>query len=68
MMSGSADDTVKVYDVRKRTELGTLTQHTSAVNCVALYGRKYALSGGDDGTLCVWRCKGENPGNQLTMP
>mmetsp|Transcript_12235 Transcript_12235/g.37330 ORF Transcript_12235/g.37330 Transcript_12235/m.37330 type:complete len:335 (+) Transcript_12235:33-1037(+) len=57
MLSASADDTLRIYDVRKRSETGCLVQHEGPVNCCTLYENKFALSGGEAGEMCVWRCR-----------
>mmetsp|Transcript_32082 Transcript_32082/g.125050 ORF Transcript_32082/g.125050 Transcript_32082/m.125050 type:complete len:244 (+) Transcript_32082:329-1060(+) len=57
MMSAGVDDFIRIYNVQKRKEVGVLVQHNGPVNCLDILHRKYALSGGDDGELCVWRSR-----------
>ncbi|CAI5522756.1 unnamed protein product [Closterium sp. Naga37s-1] len=35
-VSGGADDSVRVYDLRARTDMGALLHHTAAVSCLAV--------------------------------
>ena len=54
-VSGSGDDTLKVWDLDTGKEISTLTGHNSWVNAVAITpdGKK-AVSGSHDSTLKVW--------------
>jgi WD40 repeat protein len=55
MLTGSADNLVKLWEVSRRRELRTLIGHSSSVECISfLPGGRTAVSGGDDGTLRVW--------------
>src|SRR5262249_20342696 len=53
--SGSADNTVKVWDRHSQREVFTLSGHVAAVTAVAFTpsGRQLA-SGSADGRVCVW--------------
>ncbi|MEZ0073799.1 caspase family protein [Planotetraspora sp. GP83] len=58
-VTGSRDNTVRMWDLTTRTQLGKpLTGHTSWVNAVATGelgdGRPIAVTGGGDGTVRVW--------------
>ena len=55
LFSGGADYRVRMWDLRTRTLLHTLTGHTSTVRalCFTPKGDKLCSSGGDF-TLCVW--------------
>jgi len=43
--------------LKKKVEVGTLIQHSGAVNAIEFYGA-HMLSGGQDGQICVWETKG----------
>ncbi len=54
-ISGSGDDTLKVWDLESGEEIQTLTGHTSPVKGVAVTpDGRHAVSGSRDNTLRVW--------------
>ena len=57
LSSGSADESLRVFDLRSRRAVGSLQQHSGTVLCQAFVppGRSL-LSGGEDGSIIVWRC------------
>ncbi|BAY24597.1 WD-repeat protein [Calothrix sp. NIES-2100] len=55
VISGSADNTLKVWNWQTGEELRTLEGHSSSVNAVTLTpDGNYVISGSDDSTLKVW--------------
>ncbi|CAK9098234.1 p21-activated protein kinase-interacting protein 1-like (PAK1-interacting protein 1-like) [Durusdinium trenchii] len=60
MASGGTDEVVKVYSLSKMRERVELVEHEDTVLSVAFVGNKFLLSGGNDGKLCLWRCKDWN--------
>ncbi|KAM9844519.1 p21-activated protein kinase-interacting protein 1-like [Aulostomus maculatus] len=57
VVTGSKDETVQVYDMKKKTEHGALLHHDGTITCLEFYGTSHLLSGGEDGLLCVWSTK-----------
>ncbi|RUP51371.1 WD40-repeat-containing domain protein [Jimgerdemannia flammicorona] len=58
LASGSTDEIIKLYDVKRRKELGFLLgQHQGSITCLRFYGKSHMLSASDDGALCIWRSK-----------
>jgi len=54
-VSGSRDETLRIWDLQTGAELGTLRGHRDWVNAVAVIpGRAQAVSASSDGTLKVW--------------
>jgi WD40 repeat protein len=58
LASGSNDNTVRLWDVARRTSLATLTGHTDSVHSVAFSPDGSTLaSGSGDGTVRLWRIR-----------
>uniref|UniRef100_A0A1A7XTR0 PAK1 interacting protein 1 n=1 Tax=Iconisemion striatum TaxID=60296 RepID=A0A1A7XTR0_9TELE len=57
VVTGSKDETIQVYDMKKGIEHGALLHHNGSITCLEFYGTSYLLSGGEDGLLCVWSTK-----------
>lgn len=57
IVTGSKDETIQLYDMKKRTEHGALLHHDGTVSCLEFYGTSHLLSGGEDGLICVWNTK-----------
>ncbi|XP_033915141.2 p21-activated protein kinase-interacting protein 1-like isoform X1 [Acipenser ruthenus] len=55
--TGSKDETIQLYDIKKRVEHGSLLHHDGTISCLEFYGRTHLLSGGEDGLICVWNTK-----------
>src|SRR5262249_41586075 len=55
ILSGGADQTVRLWEAAKSGEVRRFAGHTGPVDCVALSpDSKWALSGGEDSTLRLW--------------
>ena len=55
LASGSADRTIKLWNVESRTEVATLEGHSDYVNSVAFNSEGTLLaSGSDDKTIKLW--------------
>jgi WD40 repeat protein len=58
VVSGSEDNTLRVWDLAKGETKTTLQGHTSSVYAVAVTPNgRHVVSGGDDNTLRVWDLK-----------
>ncbi|XP_023126821.1 p21-activated protein kinase-interacting protein 1-like [Amphiprion ocellaris] len=57
VVTGSKDETIQLYDMKKRIEHGALLHHDGTITCLEFYGSSHLLSGGEDGLLCVWSTK-----------
>ena len=57
LVTGSTDNTLGVYNLRKRRAHGSLLQEGGggAVSALSFYGGTHLLSGGSDGDVCIWR-------------
>lgn len=57
VVTGSKDETIQLYDMKKRIEHGALLHHDGSITCLEFSGSSHLLSGGEDGLLCVWSTK-----------
>ncbi|KAK2822700.1 hypothetical protein Q5P01_022765 [Channa striata] len=57
VVTGSKDETIQLYDMKKKTEHGALLHHDGTITCLEFYGTSHLLSGGEDGLICVWSTK-----------
>lgn len=68
LVTGSNDEHIRIYDLQKRKELGTLLSHQGTVTALKfsketveskepLKSGKWLLSGSDDGKIIIWRTK-----------
>ncbi|TFK92460.1 WD40 repeat-like protein [Polyporus arcularius HHB13444] len=57
LATGSADEIIKVWDLRRRKEIGGLMQHQGSVTHLEFPSRSYMLSASEDGTLCLFRAR-----------
>ncbi|XP_075953265.1 p21-activated protein kinase-interacting protein 1-like [Anarhichas minor] len=57
VVTGSKDETIQLYDMKKRVEHGALLHHDGTITCLEFYGTSHLLSGGEDGLICVWSTK-----------
>ncbi|KAG9286706.1 hypothetical protein G9A89_012256 [Geosiphon pyriformis] len=57
LASGSSDELIKLYDLKKRKEYGSLWHHQGSITSLQFYNETHMLSGSEDGTVCIWRTK-----------
>ncbi|CCI46437.1 unnamed protein product [Albugo candida] len=55
LLSGSSDETIKIYDVDKRVEVGTLMEQSGSITCLEFFQQTHVLSASTDKTVCIWR-------------
>lgn len=55
LVTGSSDETIKVYSLRTRREIGSLLEHRDAVTALDFFGGDSLLSGDHAGAICIWR-------------
>jgi protein MAK11 len=53
--TGSADETIKLFNIHKRVELGSLIHHQGSVTGLSFFGDAHMFSWSEDGTICVWQ-------------
>jgi len=58
LASGSKDKTIKIWDIKRGTEVKTLSEHSDHINSVSVSPNNQLLaSGGDDKSLKLWDLK-----------
>ncbi|KAF9586761.1 hypothetical protein BGW38_000012 [Lunasporangiospora selenospora] len=57
LASGSTDEKIQLYDLKRRKELGALLQHQGTITSLTFHDKTHMLSGSADGKICVWRTK-----------
>ncbi|XP_041357789.1 p21-activated protein kinase-interacting protein 1-like [Gigantopelta aegis] len=55
LASGSTDETIRLFNLRKRKEMGSLVQHMGSVMCLEFFKGTHLFSCAEDGNLCVWK-------------
>ncbi|XP_067857854.1 p21-activated protein kinase-interacting protein 1-like isoform X2 [Heptranchias perlo] len=55
--TGSKDETIQLYDMKKKIDQGSLLQHDGTITCLEFYRNTHLLSGAEDGLICVWNTK-----------
>lgn len=57
MASGSSDEQIRLYDLKKHVEVGTIVKQSGTITCMQFVKSTHMLSGSEDGTVCIWNCK-----------
>jgi protein MAK11 len=58
LASGSSDETIKLFNLKRRSEIGGLIEHSGTVNSLQFWKNSHLFSAGDDGKLCLFKTKG----------
>uniref|UniRef100_A0A915M6C7 Uncharacterized protein n=1 Tax=Meloidogyne javanica TaxID=6303 RepID=A0A915M6C7_MELJA len=62
MVTGSADNTCKIWDVRMRRQIYTMSAHNNLVSRVRIDpSGEYLVTGSYDNTMKLWTCSGWQP-------
>ncbi|KZP28738.1 WD40 repeat-like protein [Athelia psychrophila] len=57
LATGSADEIIKVWDLRRRKEVGGLMHHEGSITQLSFPTRSHLLSSSEDGTLTLFRAR-----------
>ncbi|KIY46870.1 WD40 repeat-like protein, partial [Fistulina hepatica ATCC 64428] len=57
LATGSADENIKIWDLRRRFEVGGLQHHNGSITHLGFPSRSHLLSASEDGTLCLFRTR-----------
>ncbi|KAJ2402390.1 60s ribosome biogenesis protein mak11 [Coemansia sp. RSA 2559] len=61
LASGSTDEIIRLYDLKKRVELGSLHEHKGSITSLRFHGHSHLLSASEDGAICIFRTKDWEP-------
>ncbi|KAI0562732.1 WD40/YVTN repeat-like containing protein [Gracilaria domingensis] len=59
LASGGVDETIRIYDLAKAVEVGSVQHHDGTINALQFVRdskRTVLFSCSDDASICVWRC------------
>uniref|UniRef100_A0A4W2H4P1 PAK1 interacting protein 1 n=1 Tax=Bos indicus x Bos taurus TaxID=30522 RepID=A0A4W2H4P1_BOBOX len=54
VVTGSKDETIHIYDMKKKVDHGALMHHNGTITCLKFHGNRHLISGAEDGLICVW--------------
>ncbi|XP_039087755.1 p21-activated protein kinase-interacting protein 1 [Hyaena hyaena] len=57
VVTGSKDETIHIYDMKKKVDHGALVHHSGTITCLKFHGNRHLISGAEDGLICVWDAK-----------
>ncbi|KAI5454932.1 Protein mak11 [Naganishia albida] len=57
LASGSDDEFVKVWDLRRRKEIGSLSQHVGSITSLVFPTRSHLLAASEDSTISLFRTR-----------
>ncbi|KAI0272756.1 WD40-repeat-containing domain protein [Gloeopeniophorella convolvens] len=57
LATGSGDEIIKVWDLRRRKEVGGLMHHEGSITHLVFPSRSHLMSASEDGTLCLFRAR-----------
>nr|XP_019607903.1 PREDICTED: p21-activated protein kinase-interacting protein 1 isoform X1 [Rhinolophus sinicus] len=57
VVTGSKDETIHIYDMKKKIDHGSLVHHNGTITCLKFHGNRHLISGAEDGVICVWDAK-----------
>lgn len=57
LVTGGVDETIKVWDLRRRKEVGALTGHEGTITSLSFPSRTFMLSTSEDGTMNLYRTR-----------
>ncbi|XP_061169095.1 p21-activated protein kinase-interacting protein 1-like [Saccostrea echinata] len=55
LASGGTDETIQLFNLKKRSQLGSLGHHSGSLTCLQFFKNTHLFSASEDGTLCIWK-------------
>lgn len=59
LASGSADETIQLFDLKSRHEAGTLIKHSGTITDIEFFD-EFMISSDDAGIICIWKILGKS--------
>ena len=56
LLIGGFEENIKIYDIRKKREVGLLEGHNGTITVIRNHGG-FVFSGSEDGSIKVWKAK-----------
>ena len=57
LVSGSVDEVIRIFDLKKRKDIGSINQHDGSIKALDFYDSTHLISAAEDGLLVVHRTK-----------
>ncbi|THV02558.1 WD40 repeat-like protein [Dendrothele bispora CBS 962.96] len=57
LATGSSDEIIKVWDLRRKKEIGGLMHHEGSITSLFFPSRSHLISASEDGTLCLFHAR-----------
>lgn len=54
LASGGTDETIQLFHLGRRTQLGSLVHHSGSLTCLQFFKSSHLFSASEDGTFCIW--------------
>uniref|UniRef100_K1QB91 p21-activated protein kinase-interacting protein 1-like protein n=1 Tax=Magallana gigas TaxID=29159 RepID=K1QB91_MAGGI len=54
LASGGTDETIQLFHLGRRTQLGSLVHHSGSLTCLQFFNSSHLFSASEDGTFCIW--------------
>ncbi|XP_062617383.1 p21-activated protein kinase-interacting protein 1-like [Saccostrea cucullata] len=55
LASGGTDETIQLFNLKKRSQLGSLGHHSGSLTWLQFFNNTHLFSASEDGTLCIWK-------------
>jgi len=57
LASGSTDESIKIYDLKNKKEVGSIIKHSAKITSLQFHQNSHLISGSEDGQMCIFRSK-----------
>ena len=55
LVTGGSGETIRIYDMQRKRDIGALAQHKATITCLEFFRGSHLLSGSEDCSVCIWR-------------